>query len=192
MDAHEYHVAVAVNQFHHFLGAAVVVGDTHQSAEGSHAVVDMHHIVAYVEGIQVVKRQLLGLFHTAAELYTVEAVEDFVVGVAADFVFRIDESGVDVPALYKLGQTASVFGKDAAQAVDLALLFPVDEDLEAVLDAGGYVGRQDLEVFVEGWLRGDAEAHRVGSVPGIQGDVGVHPFKGLEGGKERPLFVDVG
>ena len=103
MNAHEHHVAVAVNEFHRFLGAAVVVGDAHQPAEGSHAVVDMHHVVAYVEGIQVVERQLLGLFHAAAELYTVEAVEYFMVGVAADFVFRIDEAGVDVPAFYKLG-----------------------------------------------------------------------------------------
>ena len=192
VDAHEHHVAVAVNQFHHFLGAAVVVGDAHQSAEGSYAVVDMHHIVAYVEGIQVVKSQLLCLFHAAAELHAVETVEDFVVGVAADFVFRINEAGVDIAALDEFGQTAAVLGEDAAQTVDLALLFPVDEYLEAVLDAGGDVGRQNFEVFVEGRLRGDAETHRVGSVPGIQGDVGVHPFKGLERGEERPLFVDVG
>ena len=192
MDAHEHHVAVAVNQFHHFLGAAVVIGYAHQSAEGSHTVVDMNHVVAYVEGIQVVERQLLGLFHTAADLYAVEAVEDFVVRVAADFVFRINEAGVDVPALNKLWQTAAVLGKDAAQTVDLALFFPIDEYLEAILDAGGDVGRQNLKVFVEGWLRGDAETHRVGSVLGFQGDVGVHPFEGLERGEERPLFVDVG
>ena len=152
----------------------------------------MHHVVAYIEGIQIVERQLLGLFHAAAELHTVEAVEDFVVGVAADFVFRIDETGVDAPAFDEFGQTAAVLGEDAAQAVYLALFFSVDKYLEAVFDAGGYIGRQQFEVFVERGLRGDAETHRVGSVPGIQGDVGIYPFEGLEGGEERPLFVDVG
>ena len=103
VDAHEHHVAVAIDEFHHFFGTAAVVGHAHQSTEGSHAVVDVHNVVAYVEGIQVVKGELLCLFDAPAELYPVETVEDFVVGVAADFVFRVDEAGMDVPAFHEFG-----------------------------------------------------------------------------------------
>ena len=58
--------------------------------------VDMHDVIAYIERRKVIQRQLLCLFDAAAEPYPVEAVEYLMVGLMADLLVSVDESGMDV------------------------------------------------------------------------------------------------
>ena len=81
--------------------------------------VDVHHVIPYVEGIQVVERQLFAFLHAAADIYPVEAVEDFVVGIAADLVLRVDESVVDVLPAYELRDDSAVLAQDGPDTFQL-------------------------------------------------------------------------
>ena len=90
----------------------LVIPHLHEAAEDADAVVDMDDIIPYVEGIQVVQGQLLGLFHAPADPDAVETVEDFMVAVAADPLLLVDESVVDVPARNELGKRDAVLQEE--------------------------------------------------------------------------------
>ena len=55
VDRHHDDVVVLIHKLYHFLRASANIG-AQQSGEFAHAVVDMHHIVAYFEGIQFLER----------------------------------------------------------------------------------------------------------------------------------------
>ena len=109
MDRHEHYVTPAVEQFHYLVYAAFVVLHLYQAAKDTHAMVDVHHKIAYVEGAEVVHRELLALFHRPSHAYAVEAVKNLVVRVQAHAVFMVDKAAVDVPALHEFRQQGMLF-----------------------------------------------------------------------------------
>ena len=50
MDRNKHHVSAVIHQFYHFMYAAEVIFHFHQPAENTHTVIDMHHIIAQIEG----------------------------------------------------------------------------------------------------------------------------------------------
>ena len=96
MDGYKNYVSSAVDEFDHFLHAAVIVLYLHQTAENAHTVVYMHHIVSQVEGVKVIEGELLGFVHRPSQAHPVETVEDFVLRVPAHFVCVVYEAGMDV------------------------------------------------------------------------------------------------
>ena len=89
--------------------AAFVVLHLYQAAKDTHAMVDVHHKIAYVEGAEVVHRELLALFHRPSHAYAVEAVKNLVVRVQANAVLMVDKAAVDVPALHEFRQQGMLF-----------------------------------------------------------------------------------
>ena len=79
MNRNEHHVPVLVGYLHDFMDPALVVPHPHKPAEYAHSVVYMHHIVTYIERIEVIYSQLLALFDRAAYADSLEAVEYLVV-----------------------------------------------------------------------------------------------------------------
>ena len=158
MDRHENHVSPAVKEFHHFVHPAPVVFHLHKTTENTHAVVYMHDIVSHVEGAEVVEGELLGLFHRAADVHAVEAVENLMVRVAAHFVVMVDETGMDVLSLHEFRKEGvRVLEHDGTEPLQLAFLFSEDIYLITFLQAGADIRNQQFEVLVEYRLRGNVE-----------------------------------
>ena len=93
---HKDHVVVLVDEFYHLLGGAVDVG-AHQSAELAHAVVDVHDVVAYLDGLQLFERQgeLARAGAVAFEGVFVETVENLMVGEDARLGDVVDKALVE-------------------------------------------------------------------------------------------------
>ena len=89
MDRYEHHVSAGIHEFHRLLRASIHIG-LDQSAVLSHAMVDMHHIIAQAHGVQVVDRHLLQTFHLTAHRQFVVPFEDLVVGIIAVFRTFVD------------------------------------------------------------------------------------------------------
>ena len=189
VNRHEDHVAVLVGDFYHFLEPAAVVPHLHQTSEHSYTVVDVDYVVAYIEGVQVIDCQLFALLHGAAYADPLEAVEDFVVRVAADLAVGVDEAVVDDLTLDKFGHQAGILYQNGFEPLGLGSLVGEDFDLESFLDVGAYVGSEKLEILIEYRLGRDVESHLIfafnakGSVeeygaqlfhPGKGRGVGVH------------------
>ena len=151
----------------------------------------MHHIVADVEGTQVVDGQLFALLHAAPDADPVEAVENLVVGITADLVRQIDESVVDVLAGNKLRQQAAFLGKDGPDTFQLGFLFAVNLDPEAVFNPGTDVLCQQFKVFVEHRLGGDVEGDSLVPVLG-QGCICIYFFIRFQLPHQRRILVHVG
>ena len=188
MYGNEYHVAVLVGYLHHLGHPALVVALADEASEYAHAVVYMHHVVSYVEGIQVVEGQLLGLLHAAAYAGPVETVEYLVVGIAADLVFGVYETAVDVLPRLEFGQQAAVLGEDGLHPFQLGRLLPVDYHAIARFQPAADVGGKEFEILVEGRLRADGEADRFVGVGGER-YFQINPLEPEQGCVERTFLV---
>ena len=72
----------------------------------------MDYIVSYIEGTEIVESELLALVHGPSETYSVESVENLMVGIAAYFVFRIYETVVNIAFSYKFRDDSSVLNEN--------------------------------------------------------------------------------
>ena len=100
----------------------------------------MDHIVTYIERSKVVECKLLSLFYGSAQGYPVEAVKDFVVGVAAGFAFVVYKTLMDAAAGDEFGLRTSFFIENGAYSVALSLLFAKYDNPVAVFHFGAYIG----------------------------------------------------
>ena len=188
MDRHEHYVTPAVEQFHYLVHAAFVVLHLYQAAKDTHAMVDVHHKIAYVEGAEVVHRELLALFHRPSHAYAVEAVKNLVVRVQANAVLIVDKAAVDVPALHKFRKQGMFFLQhDGAQAFQLAFLLPYYIYLIIFLQPGADVTHKQLEVLVEHRLRGNVELHLLNGLF-LERNIQVHVPESA-GGRKEVLFL---
>ena len=90
MDVDEEYVAVAVDQLDRLVRAPVLV-DLDQTAEPPHAVIDMHHVIARFELVQLGDGHLLVAPDLAVDAVTLVTVEELVVGITAEAERMVDE-----------------------------------------------------------------------------------------------------
>lgn len=69
-----------------------VLVDLDQTAETPHAVIDMHHIIAHAELIQLCDGHLLVALDLAVDPIALVAVENLMVGIETKFQVVIDET----------------------------------------------------------------------------------------------------
>ena len=161
MDGYENHITVFILQLHYFMDPSFVIPHPDQAAENAYAVIDMDDVISDIEGSQVIQGQLFGLFHRPPHRNPVEPVKNLMVGIAANLIFLIDKSGVDVLFRYKLRQQAAVLGKNALEPVQLGLLLPIYKYLIIILQLGPDIRRKQFKILVEHRLRSDVETDRL-------------------------------
>ena len=123
MDGDEHHVAVLVDEFDRFLCPAAHMG-FHQTAVLSDAVVDMHHIIAHPQRVQVADGHLLGLFHLAPDAQLMIALKDLMV-----CIITILRGFVDIPFVEGKRQEERLdITQDLFQTARLALVGRKDRD----------------------------------------------------------------
>ena len=89
----QQHVVVAVDQLDRFVYLAVF-DRACQSAEASYAVVDVYHVIAYLQRVKLLDRQTFAAVQFAADAIALITVEDLVVGIKTLLRNVVDESGV--------------------------------------------------------------------------------------------------
>ena len=192
MDRNEDHVIVPVHQFHNLMDTAFIVRHLHETAENTHTMVDMDDVIADIEGAQVVERQLLGLFHRTTDTHPMEAVEYFVIGIAANPILIVDESRMDVLPLDELRQERMlVLQHDGTETLKLRFLLTVDVDLVIVLQASTDVGQKEFKVLVEDRLRRNIESNAVHTLA-LERNIKIYMLELQQFRKERPVFVHIG
>ena len=189
MHRHEYHIAVLIGNLHHFTGLSVGVVQFHQSPEHAYSVVDMHYVIAYLERIQLIYRELFALFYAAADLHPVETVENLMVRIQACLGTLVDESVVDVLPFDEFRQH-SRFGKHRLEPFYLCIALAEDEYLIAVFALCLDVVGEELEVLVEHRLGSNFELHRR-FVPAVQRQFQVHPPEFFQLREESPVLVHI-
>ena len=157
MDIDEEHIAIPIDQLDRLVHLAVF-GDLHQAVETTYTVVDVDHIVARAQLIELRHGHLLVALDLAIDAVTAVTIEDLMVGVEADFQVVIHKSlmerGRDRTHL-RLATAHLV--EDILQALDLHLVLREDEGAVATLAVTNHIVGQQLEVLVEGGLRQSRE-----------------------------------
>ena len=192
MDGDEHHVVVLVHEFHHFVDATLVVGHLHQTAEHTHAMVDMDDVIADVEGAQIIERKLFRLLHRPAETYPVEAVEYFMVGITANLVLIVDETRMDDFPLHEFRkERVLVLQDDGSEPFQLRFLLPEYLNLVPVFHPGPDIRKQQFEVLVENRLRRDIEGDAFLVLAG-QRNIQIHVAEIRQLQEKVPVPVHVG
>ena len=114
------------------------------------------------------------------------------VGIAADPVFVVDESRMDVLSFDKLGkQRMLVLQHDGAQTFQLGFLFSVDIDLIIVLQPSSNIRKEEFEVLVENRLRRDGECNAI-YVLALERNFQIDMTEGCQFREEFLILVHVG
>ena len=171
MHRYKHHIPVPVADFHHLADTSLVVVHPHQASEYAYAVVYVHYVVSYVEGVQVVDGQLLALFHAAAYAHAVETLEYLVVGIVRDLGILVHESLVDIHPLHELRQDSSLPAENGAYTVDLGGFVGINPDRVTAFRLAADILFQQIEVLVESRLGAYMELFRIG---------GFHSHRNLE------------
>lgn len=141
-----------------------VLVDLDQTAETPHAVIDMHHIIAHAELIQLCDGHLLVALDLAVDPIALVAVENLMVGIETKFQVVIDETlvqrdrqGVDLRLL------TPRLVENVLQPFELRPVFRQDIGFITALSVGNNVVGQQFEILVELGLGSRAERdHRIG------------------------------
>ena len=161
MDVDEQHVAVLVNQLDRLLHTAVARGDLHQPVETPHPVVDVHHIVARAELVQLGDGHLLVAPDLAVDAVTLVTVENLVVGVEAQFQVVVHEALVQGRRQRPHdGLSAADLVENIFETLDLRLVLRKYIGIVAPQRVADHVIGQHLEILVEFRLRRCRELHR--------------------------------
>ena len=159
MDVHEQNVVILVDQLDGLVHLAVLV-DLHQTAEAAHAVVDMHHVVAHLQGVELRDGHLLVALDLAVDAIAAVAVEDLVVGIEACLRGMVDEAFVQGHRhRIELDPAAPHLAEYVVEALDLRLALREDVGPIPLERRIGHVVGQHLELLVELGLRRGAELH---------------------------------
>ena len=92
MHGHEHDIPVLISQLHHLVDPAFVITYLDKSSENSDSMVDMHHIVAYIECSKIIDGKLFALVYRPSDTYPVKTVEYLVIRIAAYLILIVDES----------------------------------------------------------------------------------------------------
>ena len=127
----EEHVAVLIYQLDRLVGTPPL-RDADQPVEAPHAVVDVGHVVARAQLVQLGDGHLLVAPDLAVEAVALVAVEDLVVGVEAELAVVVDEALVQRERQRAhRGLTAADLVEDVLQTLGLHLVAREDEGLVA-------------------------------------------------------------
>ena len=185
VDGYEDDVVVLIHELDHLLGAAGHIG-AQQSGKAAYAVVDVHHIVAHLELVELLERQshLARAGAVAAEGVLVEAVEYLMVGEDAGAGGGVGKSLVE--GVFDRGESdavAAIF-KYYAQALKLAGVVAQYAQAVTLADEAGEIFGDEVEIFVVQALWAAAEVEcgvgvRAGLGGGGEGDAaGTRPGVG--------------
>ena len=149
MDVHEQHVSILVDQFDRLVRLAVFV-DLHKPVEAAHAVVDMHHIVARPQLVQLGDGHLFVAPDLAVDAVTLVAVENLMIGIEAQLQVVVHETLVQRHRKGPHdGLPASDLVKDVFETLDLHLVFREDIGRVPAQRIADHVVGQHLEILVE-------------------------------------------
>ena len=149
MDVHEQHVSVLVDQLDRLVRLAVFV-DLHKPVEAAHAVVDMHHIVARPQLVQLGDGHLFVAPDLAVDAVTLVAVENLMIGIEAQLQVVVHETLVQRHRKGPHdGLPASDLVKDVFETLDLHLVFREDIGRVPAQRIADHVVGQHLEILVE-------------------------------------------
>ena len=155
MDRNENNVIILIYQLNGFLYLAVYIR-FHQTAENSHSVIYMHHIVPYLEGVQFVQRKPLASGHFPLYLYPMVSVENLMIRIKAQSGAMIDKSSVNgIIELRKPGHVLPVFiimGKDVPEPFYLLGIIAADENFIIFRYSVPYIIQKQVEILVESRL----------------------------------------
>ena len=172
----QQHVVVAVDQLDRFVYLAVF-DRARQSAEASYAVVDVYHVIAYLQRVKLLDRQTFAAVQFAADAIALITVEDLVVGIKTLLRNVVDESGVQ---RQRHRSEPDLFGADRieniAQAFQLGFIFGQEKSFVSVFAVSCDVFGQQFEILVELRLRRSIEGDP--DVCGAFGDVVVEQDEG--------------
>ena len=140
MYGYEHYVIVLVHQLHDLMDPALVIFHADKTAEHADAVVDVHNIITDIERIEVVQCQLLAFLDGSPDAYPMEPVENLMIRIAAEFVFIVNESLMDILLRNELRHDALVLVQYGPEALYLRLFLGVDEYLVSALHAAADVG----------------------------------------------------
>ena len=157
---HEQNIVIFINQLDGLVYLAVLV-DLDQTAETPHAVIDMYHIIAHAELIQLCDGHLLVALDLAVDPIALVAVENLMVGIETKFQVVIDETlmqrdrqGVDLRLL------TPRLVENVLQPFELRPVFRQDIGFITALSVGNDVVGQQFEILVELGLGSRAERDR--------------------------------
>ena len=122
MDIDQQHVAIAIDQLDR-LELLAVLDRLDQTAEASHAVIDVNNIVTHLQGVQLSHREALVTSNFATQTIAVIAVENLVIGIAADLQSGPHETLVQRQRQRrKAHRGASRLAENVGQTLDLRLV----------------------------------------------------------------------
>ena len=160
MDVHEQHVAVLIDELDRLVRLAVLL-DLHQPVETPHAVIDVHHVVARAQLVQLGDGHLLVAPDLAVDAVALVTVENLVVGVEAQLQVVVREPLVEGHRQRPHdGLSAADLVEDVLQPLDLRLVLRKNIGVVSPQGVADHVVGEHLEILVELRLRRRRKAHR--------------------------------
>ena len=160
VDIDQQHVAIAIDQLYRFEEFAIF-DRLDQTAEASHAVIDVNNIVAHLQGVQLGHRKALIASNFATQTIAVVAVENLVIGIAADFQSGPHETLVQRQRQRrKAHRGASRLAENVGQTLYLRLVLRENIRCETLHRACRKIVGQQCKVLIESGLGRSREVHR--------------------------------
>ena len=123
VDIDQQHVAITIDQLDR-LELLAILDRLDQTAETSHAVIDVNHIVAHLQSVQFGNRKALIASDFATQAIAMVAVENLMVGVATHLQSRPHEALVQRQRQRrKAHRRTSRLAEYVCQTLDLRLIF---------------------------------------------------------------------
>ena len=144
---------------------SLVILHSDKTAEDTYSVIYMHYIITYRKRCKVIDGKLLAFIHSSSETYTMKTVEYLMVTVAADFVFMINESVMDVASRYEFRHHSPVLGKYGPQPLQLRLLLSIYPHPVSFIHTFADILREKFEILIENRLRSNAELDSILILP---------------------------
>ena len=191
MDRYEDYIAAGVHQLHNFVDAVLIVLHLDQAAEYPNAVIYMDYVVSKVEGTEVVEGKLLRFINAPADADSVEAVEYFVVCIAAYLILMVYEAGMDVLALYKRRKNGTLLVEHyGTKALQLGFLLSENIYFIMILKLFADIGNEKVEILVEDGLGRYIEFNLIFLLT-AKGYIQIHFTERIQQRKKLPFAVHV-
>ena len=157
VDVDEEHVAVLIDQLDGLV-RATVLRDLHQPVETPDAVVDVHHVIARTETVELRHGHLFVPPDLAVDAVALVAVENLVIGIEARLEPMVHESLVQRQRERSERRLpAPDLMEDIFEAFDLRPVLRKDESLVTAQRVADQIVGQQFEILVELGLRRRAE-----------------------------------
>ena len=161
MNGNEHYIVILIDQFDDFL-CSISVRNPHQTGKTSDTVVDMDHIIARLEHIQLLQRKshLSAAGFVAAKVVFMETVENLMVGKDTAAQGMVNESLVQ-SMVYRFELDAvSPFLKNILQTVGLLHTVRTNEQTVTPLQIVGQRAGDQIEILMENRLYRSFELQR--------------------------------